>query len=63
MNREGKSSMGGYFRVVMVEALSLNKLIATRSRGLDGAQRLILTLLQKESSGNFEGTRHPSQVK
>lgn len=30
----------------------LSRLIATRSRNLDGVQRLILALLQKESSGN-----------
>ena len=52
MNREGKSSMGGYFRVVMVEALSLNKLIATRSRSPGCVQRYILIPFQKESCGN-----------
>ena len=56
MNREGKSSMGRYSRVVMAEASSLNKLIATRSRSLGWVQRYILTLLQKESCGNFQGT-------
>ena len=60
MNREGKSSMGRYSRIVMAEASSLNKLIATRSRSLGCVQRYILTLLQKESCGNFQGTSHPS---
>ena len=63
MNREGKSSMGGYFRVVMVEALSLNKLIATRSRSPGCVQRYILIPFQKESCGNFQGTSHPSRAK
>ena len=62
MNSGGKSSMGKYSRTLVTEATCLSGLIATTSRSLDGVQRLILTLLQKESSGNFEGTRHPSQV-
>ena len=63
MKRGGKSSVGRSSRAEKAKASSLSRCFPARSRSLDGFWTLILTLQEKESCRNCQGTRHPSQAK